>query len=217
MTRISGIVAVSFLIVALSVAAQDWTKESKDRTKRAALHAAAQLVRGDTGKWNDDARLQHAPPLAQKPPKLTFDAWADQLLKKKVELTDKDDNWLIFRSEQLDDNDRVWVERIERRGQQITVIANQAKADLQVAQAQAEKRRAAAVAQEQEMKARVEENRAKVVLAEAEVPLAISQAFRDGRLGVLEYYGLRNLQSDTEMRNSIAGTSRQDGGPNRVG
>jgi uncharacterized protein YqfA (UPF0365 family) len=83
--------------------------------------------------------------------------------------------------------------------------ANQAKADLQVAQAQAEKRRAAAVAQEQEMRARVEENRAQVVLAEAEVPKAISQAFRDGRLGVMDYYNLRNLQSDTEMRNSIAG------------
>jgi uncharacterized protein YqfA (UPF0365 family) len=93
--------------------------------------------------------------------------------------------------------------------------ANQAKADLQVAQAQAEKRRAAAVAQEQEMKARVEENRAKVVEAEAQVPLAISQAFRDGRLGVMEYYGLRNLQSDTDMRSSIAGTGRQDGGVNR--
>src|SRR5262245_5208438 len=83
--------------------------------------------------------------------------------------------------------------------------ANQAKADLQVAQAQAEKRRAAAVAQEQEMKARVEENRARVVEAEAQVPLAISEAFRTGRIGVMDYYNLRNLQSDTEMRNSIAG------------
>lgn len=82
--------------------------------------------------------------------------------------------------------------------------ANQAKADLQVAQANAEKRRALAVAQEQEMRARVEENRAQVVLAEAEVPKAISQAFRDGRLGVMEYYQMRNLQSDTTMRNAIA-------------
>src|ERR1700730_16719592 len=82
--------------------------------------------------------------------------------------------------------------------------ANQAKADLQVAQAQAEKRRALAVAQEQEMRAQVEENRAKVVLAEAEVPKAIVYAFREGRLGVMDYYNLRNLQSDTEMRKSIA-------------
>jgi uncharacterized protein YqfA (UPF0365 family) len=83
--------------------------------------------------------------------------------------------------------------------------ANQAKADLQVAQAMAEKRRAAAVAQEQEMKARVEENRAKVIEAEAMVPLAIAEAFRSGRLGIMDYYNLRNLQSDTEMRNAIAG------------
>jgi uncharacterized protein YqfA (UPF0365 family) len=84
--------------------------------------------------------------------------------------------------------------------------ANQAAADLRVAQAHAEKRRAAAVALEQEMKAAVEENRSKVMLAEAEVPLAIAYAFREGRLGVMDYYNLRNLQSDTEMRNSIAGT-----------
>jgi uncharacterized protein YqfA (UPF0365 family) len=86
--------------------------------------------------------------------------------------------------------------------------ANQAAADLRVAQAQAETRRAAAVATEQEMKALVEENRAKVMLAEAEVPLAIAAAFRSGNLGIMEYYNLKNLQSDTEMRNSIAGTGQ---------
>lgn len=86
-----------------------------------------------------------------------------------------------------------------------TLQARQADADLQVARAEAEKRRAAAVAREQEMQALVQENRAKVVLAEAEVPQAIAQAFRDGRLGVMEYYSLRNLQSDTDMRSSIAG------------
>ena len=84
--------------------------------------------------------------------------------------------------------------------------ANQAKADLQVAQAHAEKRRAAAVAQEQEMKAAVEENRAKVMLAEAEVPLALAHAFRSGHLGVMDYFNMRNVQADTEMRNAIAGT-----------
>ena len=83
--------------------------------------------------------------------------------------------------------------------------AEQAAADLRVAQAQAEKRRAAAVALEQEMKARVEENRAKVVDAESQVPLAISHAFREGKLGVMDYYNLRNIQSDTEMRNAVAG------------
>ena len=84
--------------------------------------------------------------------------------------------------------------------------ANQAAADLQVAQAQAE--RAARPRWPRSRKcAPVEENRAKVVLAEAEIPLAIAQAFRDGQLGIMDYYNLRNLQSDTEMRNSIAGTS----------
>ncbi len=84
---------------------------------------------------------------------------------------------------------------------------DQAAADLRVAQARAERRRAEAVAQEQEMRAVVEANRAKVVEAEAQVPLAISEAFRNGRLGIMEYYGMRNLQSDTSMRNSIAGIS----------
>jgi len=83
--------------------------------------------------------------------------------------------------------------------------AEQAASDLRVAQANAEQRRAFAVAREQEMKAGVEENQAKVVLAEAEVPLAISQAFREGKLSIMDYYGLRNLQSDTDMRNAIAG------------
>ena len=89
--------------------------------------------------------------------------------------------------------------------------ADQAGADLRVAQARAERTRAEAVAQEQVMRAMVEENRAKVVLAEAELPLAMAQAFREGKLGVMDYYNLRNVQSDTEMRNSIATVgSRKD-------
>jgi uncharacterized protein YqfA (UPF0365 family) len=82
--------------------------------------------------------------------------------------------------------------------------ADQAAADLRVAQAEAEKRRAAAVAREQEMRALVEENRAKVVEAEAMIPKAIAEAFLRGHLGVMDYYALRNLQSDTAMRNNIA-------------
>jgi uncharacterized protein YqfA (UPF0365 family) len=85
--------------------------------------------------------------------------------------------------------------------------ADQADADKVVAQAEAEKRRAMAVARAQEMTALVEENRAKVVLAEAEVPKAISQAFREGNLGIMDYYHLKNIQSDTEMRTSISKTS----------
>ncbi|VTR98499.1 flotillin-like protein FloA [Tuwongella immobilis] len=83
--------------------------------------------------------------------------------------------------------------------------ADQAAADLRVAQAEAEKRRAAAVALEQEMIARTQENRAAVVLAEAEVPQAIAQAFRNGQISVTDYYNLKNLQADTSMRTSIAG------------
>ncbi|ODS33618.1 MAG: hypothetical protein SCARUB_01218 [Candidatus Scalindua rubra] len=85
--------------------------------------------------------------------------------------------------------------------------ADQAEADKRVAQAEAEKRRAMAVAREQEMVALVQENRAKVVLAEAEIPKAISQAFREGNLGIMDYYHLRNIQADTEMRTSISKTS----------
>jgi len=83
--------------------------------------------------------------------------------------------------------------------------ADQAEADKRVAQALAERRRAMAVAREQEMQALVAENRAKVVLAEAEVPKAIAQAFREGNLGIMDYYSLRNIQADTEMRRSIGG------------
>ena len=93
--------------------------------------------------------------------------------------------------------------------------ADQAEADMRVARAQAEGRRAMAVAEEQEMIAQIEESRAKVVQAEAEVPKAISQAFREGTLGIMDYYKLRNIQSDTEMRTAIArtGTQRPRGGP----
>jgi len=84
--------------------------------------------------------------------------------------------------------------------------AAQAQADLKVAQAKAEERRAAAVAREQEMRALVEENRAKVVEAESQVPQALSSAIRDGKMGAMDYYNMRNLISDTEMRSSIAGT-----------
>ncbi len=87
------------------------------------------------------------------------------------------------------------------------LAADQAGSDLRVAQAEAEKRRAAAVALEQEMKARVEEFRAKVVESEAQVPMAIAAAFRDGKIGVMDYYNMRNLQSDTSMRNSISALS----------
>ncbi len=82
--------------------------------------------------------------------------------------------------------------------------ADQAEADKRVAQANAEKRRAMAVAAEQEFKAQVQENRAKVVLAEAEVPLAMAVALKDGNLGVMDLFRLRNIESDTKMRGTLA-------------
>jgi len=90
--------------------------------------------------------------------------------------------------------------------------ADQAAADLRVAQANAEKRRALAVAQAQENMAKVEENRALVIEAEAEIPQAISYAIREGKLTVMDFYNLKNLQADTQMRSAIAGASGGTGG-----
>ncbi|MDG5786543.1 flotillin-like protein FloA [Evansella sp. AB-P1] len=87
---------------------------------------------------------------------------------------------------------------------------DQAEADKKIAQAKAEERRAMAVAQEQEMKARVEEMRAKVVEAEAEVPLAMADAFRSGNMGVMDYMNMKNVMADTDMRESI-GKATDDG------
>ena len=90
---------------------------------------------------------------------------------------------------------------------------DQAEADKRIAQAKAEERRAMAVAREQEMKAAVVEMRAKVVEAEADVPKAIAQAFREGHLGVMDYYNMQNVLSDTQMRNSIAGSGKPEAPP----
>lgn len=88
---------------------------------------------------------------------------------------------------------------------------DQAEADKNIAQAKAEERRAMAVAKEQEMKARVEEMRAKVTEAEAEVPLALAEALRSGKLGVMDYMNLQNIMADTDMRDSISkATSDRD-------
>ena len=85
--------------------------------------------------------------------------------------------------------------------------ADQAEADTRVARANAEGRRAMAVAREQEMVAQIEESRAQLVEAEAEIPRAMAEAFETGSLGINDYYKLRNLQADTEMRRAIAGTT----------
>jgi len=81
---------------------------------------------------------------------------------------------------------------------------DQANADKNIAQAKAEERRAMAVASEQEMKAKAQEAKANVIQAEAEIPLAIAEAFRNGNLGVMDYYRMQNIKADTEMRDAIA-------------
>ncbi len=86
---------------------------------------------------------------------------------------------------------------------------DQAEADLKIARAKAEERRAAAVATEQENVAEVAKQRARVVEAEAEVPKAMAEAFRSGNLGIMDYYGMKNIQSDTDMRNAISKPERK--------
>jgi len=86
---------------------------------------------------------------------------------------------------------------------------DQANADLKVAEAKAEERRAMAVASEQEMKSKAQEARAKVIEAEAEIPKSIAEAFRSGNLGIMDYYKMKNIQADTGMRDSIAGGGKE--------
>jgi len=87
---------------------------------------------------------------------------------------------------------------------------DQAEADKKIAQAKAEERRAMAVALEQEMKAKAQESRAKVIEAEAEVPKAMAEAFRSGNMGIMDYYKMQNIQADTQMRDTIAKPKNSD-------
>ena len=87
--------------------------------------------------------------------------------------------------------------------------ADHAEAEMRVAQAKAEQRRAEQKAREQEMVALTQENRAKVVLAEAKVPQAIASAFRSKKMGLMDYYELKNVQADTKMRDAIATPERE--------
>ena len=96
------------------------------------------------------------------------------------------------------------------------LMMDQAEADRRIAQAKAEERRAMAVAHEQEMKAAVQEMRAQVVEAEAPVPLAMADALRNGKMGVMDYYQMKNTMADTEMRESIAKASAPQSGTAEV-
>jgi uncharacterized protein YqfA (UPF0365 family) len=87
---------------------------------------------------------------------------------------------------------------------------DQANADKNIAQAKAEERRAMAVAVEQEMRAKAQEARAKVIEAEAEIPKALAEAFRNGNLGIMDYYKFENIKADTSMRDAISGKGKKE-------
>lgn len=105
---------------------ESWTRMLKDAAERGKLQAQLQTVRGDSGKWNDKATLQIAPSWERKPAGLSLDNWAELLAKEKPKLTAGEETWLIFRTRQLDNNDRPWVEKIGRRGNRFIVEMSQA-------------------------------------------------------------------------------------------
>ncbi len=90
------------------------------------VQAVREMVRGDSGKWNDSPILQVIPPPTNRPPGMNLDTWADTLREIPMKLQTGKDVWLLFRSRQLDDNDRVWVESIQRSGENITVRMHEA-------------------------------------------------------------------------------------------
>lgn len=97
-----------------------------DRSKRGSLVDEFEKVRGDSGKWRDDPSLQVAPALSGKPRNLSLDAWADEIAEKRLVLSAAAETWLIFRTRQLDDNDRLWISKIQRDENQITIELNHA-------------------------------------------------------------------------------------------
>jgi hypothetical protein len=98
-----------------------------DRSQRGTLHDAAAFIRGDTGRWQDAERsaIATAPPVAARN-RFALDDHLDRAMEKKFSSTTDDDVWLIFSTRQLNDNDRVWIERIERSGNGVTIVMTQA-------------------------------------------------------------------------------------------
>jgi hypothetical protein len=114
--------ACFFLLFTGLLHAEEVLKATKDRTQRGTLSDQRQLVRGDTGKWNDAAMLLHT----TKPQGMPLDDWIDEAGEKRFAVTAADENWLLFRTRQLDDNDRVWIEKIERSGNAFTITMHEA-------------------------------------------------------------------------------------------
>ena len=129
MKRIGVWIMVGLLNLAATLAASDdgsSIKSLEDRAQRGQLQELAQVVRGDSGRWNDEEHWLHAPAPDTKAPRFSLDDWLATWSEKKFEATAGDENWLLFSTRQLNDHDRVWIERIERRGNRITVVVNQA-------------------------------------------------------------------------------------------
>lgn len=104
---------------------EKWVQKIDDRALRGSLHDEFQHVRGDTGRWSDEPQFLHA--ASRQRGKAKLDDWADRLLDAKPEAAGaEDDHWLLIRTRQLDDNDRLWIERIERQGNQFTIVLSQA-------------------------------------------------------------------------------------------
>ncbi|HCN27962.1 MAG TPA: hypothetical protein DIT64_04090 [Verrucomicrobiales bacterium] len=114
--------ACFFLFFTGLLQAQEVLKSVQERAQRGTLSDQRQLVRGDTGKWNDAAMLLHT----TKPQGMPLDDWMDAASEKKHAVTTADENWLLFRTRQLDDNDRVWIEKIERSGNAFTITMHEA-------------------------------------------------------------------------------------------
>ncbi len=114
--------ACLFLLFTGLLHSQEVVKAVQDRTQRGTLSDQRQLVRGDTGKWNDAAMLLHT----KKPTGMPLDDWFDESSEKKPAVTATDESWLLFRTRQLDDNDRVWIEKIERNGNEFTITMHEA-------------------------------------------------------------------------------------------
>ena len=115
-------IACLFLLFTGLLHSQEVLKSVKDRPQRGTLSDQRQLVRGDTGKWNDAALLLHS----AKPAGKSLDEWMDEIADKKPAVSAADEKWLLFRTRQLDDNDRVWIEKIERSGNDFTITMHEA-------------------------------------------------------------------------------------------
>lgn len=103
-----------------------WERSLPDRSQRGTLQDRFQHVRGDSGKWSEEPQMLLAPPVGQKPEKMALDDWFDQLQQQRPQPAEDRDSWLLLRTRQLDDNDRVWVEQVQRRGNQFTIVVREA-------------------------------------------------------------------------------------------